>query len=148
MATLAIACAKAEGLDVVTDRHAEVLHRCLIEHEGNSIFESLVTPADDDMPEPQKPAAREIFEYIVSFACDLSSVHAENLAAMGKDREPIRTLMAQLGEHPEEIMAPIEARPSAQEAHQGRGEHHHGCLRAAGPGEHQPLFGSTFSGSD
>ena len=104
MATLAIACAKADGLDIVGDRRSEGLHRCLLEKDADAVYETwLGRKRKDRMPEPSGATGRELFEFMIGVACDVRALDAKKLARMGEDREPIRHLMDRLGKRAKHI---------------------------------------------
>lgn len=44
MATLAIAWATGEGLDIVSDQRSGLLHDCLISMKPNDIYETWINP--------------------------------------------------------------------------------------------------------
>jgi hypothetical protein len=100
MATIAIACAKGEGLDIVGDGRSGPLHDCLTGKQEKEVYDALIHPADrgDD---PQKPDAKELFDFLVYFACDVTKVAPESLASL--DREPIHKLMCALAKRAEHI---------------------------------------------
>jgi hypothetical protein len=102
MATLAVACAKGEGLDIVADPSSEGLHHCLAEQNADAVYDAWLGQ-EDHLADPRQPDARELFEFMVKIVCDVRDLDAEKLASMGADREPIRRLMAQLGEHAKAI---------------------------------------------
>jgi hypothetical protein len=102
MATLAIACAKSEGLDIVGDSRSEGLHKCLLEKDSHSVYETWLN-LDTRPPDPPAATGRELFEFLVGFACDVSNLQPSDLAAMRADREPIRKLMSRLNEHAKNI---------------------------------------------
>jgi hypothetical protein len=102
MATIAIACATGEGLDIVGDKRSGPLHDCLTGKQQKEVYDALLKP-HSHIADPQKPDARELFEFVVSIACDTTKLDAERLASM--DREPIRSLMRALAERAEDMAA-------------------------------------------
>src|SRR5262249_49759640 len=105
MATLAIACALDEGLDIVGDRRSGPLHECLTKKQPKDVYDTWLKPATADIPDPQKPHARELFEFVISVACDPSKLDAETLAKMGDNRKPIQRLVEELGKRAARMVA-------------------------------------------
>ena len=101
MATLAIACATGEGLDVVGDARSGQLHTCLVQKQAALAYDAWLKPHAD----PLKPSATELFGYVVSFACDTTKLDAEALSKMGANREPVRRLMKALTERAQSMSA-------------------------------------------
>jgi hypothetical protein len=104
MATLAIACAAGEGLDIVGDQRSGALHDCLVRRQLDDVYTAWLGPSDK-IPDPPQPTARELFEFVVTFACDTTKLDADALANMGENREPIRRLMSALAKRANEMEA-------------------------------------------
>jgi hypothetical protein len=93
MSTLAIAAATGESLDIVGDSRSGHLHECLLEQKADEIYNAWLHPPA--LPAaPKKPEGEDLFEFLVGFACNISAVTPDALAAL--DREPLRKLIAQL----------------------------------------------------
>lgn len=104
MSTLAIACAKGEGLSIITDDNSEPLHDCLVRQEGERVYETWVR-GDVNLPDPRKPTGPELFECLVTIACDTSKLDTQELAKMKSDREPLRRLLEKLDDRAKSIDA-------------------------------------------
>jgi len=97
MSTLAIAAATGEGLDVVGDNRSGKLHKCLLEKKEQEVYDYWLHPTPKPvLSPPQIPEPKEVFEYFVSFRCDVTDLTAESLASLKEDREPLRKLLEQL----------------------------------------------------
>ncbi|MBY5456424.1 hypothetical protein HFO89_08645 [Rhizobium leguminosarum] len=104
MSTLAIACAVGEGLDIVGDERSGLLHVCLTERRPEDVYNAWLN-SNGRLADPRKPNARELFEFVVTVACDTTRLTANALAKMGENREPIRRLMRALAERAEDMVA-------------------------------------------
>jgi hypothetical protein len=104
MATLAIACATGEGLDIVGDQRSGPLHDCLTSRRPEDVYDAWLKPMRG-IADPPQPDARELFEFVVSITCDTTKLDADGLAKMGENREPIRRLMRALGVRAKEMVA-------------------------------------------
>jgi hypothetical protein len=104
MATLAIACAMGEGLDIVGDQRLGPLHDCLTRKQPKDVYDAWLKPARNSIDPPQADA-QELFEFVVTVACDTTRLDAEALAQMGTDRGPIRNLMRALAERAKDMVA-------------------------------------------
>ena len=118
MATLAIACAMGEGLDIVGDSRSGPLHNCLISKQPEDVYDAWLNPATI-FPAPPQATPRELLEFVISIACDPSTLEANNLRELGKDREPIRRLMHALEERAKNMVA---MDPGKERAEQFRDE--------------------------
>lgn len=99
MATLAIACAQGEGLDIIGDQRSGPLHNCLVNRQPQQVYETWLRPGSSTIGEPPQPKARELFEFVITFACEgIEKLDAETLAKMGDDRVAIQRLMTALAE--------------------------------------------------
>lgn len=98
MSTLAIACATAEGLDIVSDERSRKLHDCLLERDQDAVFDSYLSlgQAEEPEPEPIEATGSEIFQFFISFACDTTTLDAKTLATMGANRQPLIAIMEEL----------------------------------------------------
>jgi predicted secreted Zn-dependent protease len=102
MSTLAIACATAEGLDIVSDERSRELHKCLLERNQDGVFEAYLgnapkvegKPGPD--PAPLQATGSEILQFVISVACDPTILDARKLATMGANRQPLNALMEEL----------------------------------------------------
>jgi hypothetical protein len=104
MSTLAIACATGEGLDIVGDKRSGPLHDCLAKKRIEDVYDTWLKPANA-ISDPIRPDARELFEFVVTFACDTTNLDVENLANMGSNREPIHRLMEALADRAKKMDA-------------------------------------------
>lgn len=104
MATLAIACAMGEGLDIVGDKRSGPLHDCLTRKQPKDVYDAWLKPASN-ISDPPQADARELFEFVVAIACDTTKLDAETLAKMGANRDPIRRLMHTLAERTKDMAA-------------------------------------------
>jgi hypothetical protein len=95
MSTLAIACAKDTGLDIVTD--SGNLHRCLIEQDEKGVFDAWIEGRDQVRSAPARRAKGDrLFELIVFQHCDPNKLTAERIAQLGDDRAAISALRTAL----------------------------------------------------
>jgi hypothetical protein len=104
MATIAVACAMGEGLDIVGDSRSGLLHDCLTRKQPKDVYDTWLKTAGGMAPPPQ-PYDRELFEFVVTVACDTTNLDIQKLAEMGENREPIRELMRALGERANNMVA-------------------------------------------
>jgi hypothetical protein len=104
MATLGIACALGEGLDVVGDERSGPLHECLTKKQPQEVYDTWLKPTNN-VADPRQADGRELFEFVVSIACDTTKLDIEDLASMGENREPIRRLMRALAERAKDMAA-------------------------------------------
>jgi hypothetical protein len=91
MSTLAIACAKDEGLDIVTDPTHRKLDRCLATKDANLVFDAWLSSIEPDV---QRSAATggQLLEIIVYQHCNPEKLTAQNLAALSEEREALAEL--------------------------------------------------------
>jgi hypothetical protein len=117
MSTLAIACAQDDGLDIVGDKRSGDLHRCLLEKELNSVYESWLG-LSTNMEPPQAATGEELMEFIVGMAGDLSTLSVDGLRDLADEREPIDALITALREEAAKIprMNPGQKRDDAFKA--------------------------------
>jgi hypothetical protein len=107
LATLALACAKREGLSLVTefpDIYGRTIHR-----SKEQIFRSslgLASEAEDEKPEEPRPA--DLVEFLVYQNCDVSKLTPENLLALNRDWEPIGAFREELEKIAADIPSEIE----------------------------------------
>jgi hypothetical protein len=95
MSILAIACAEGEGLDIVGDRRSGMLHSALIEKDSEAVYNAwLHAPAWPVPPAP--PTKEKMFEFLLGFQCDLGALTPESVAELGRNREPLKNLLAKL----------------------------------------------------
>lgn len=95
MASLAIACAEGQGLDIVGDARSGPLHDCLVKKRPEDVYDAWLKPKFD-IGKPRKPNAQELFELLITLRCDPRKLDAEALANIGADREPINHLIDEL----------------------------------------------------
>src|SRR5215510_5029228 len=95
MSTLAIACAQDDGLDIVGDERSGDLHRCLLEKELNSVYESWLG-IDTNMEPPPAASGEELMEFIVGMVGNPSKLSIDGLRSLAAEREPIDALIAEL----------------------------------------------------
>jgi hypothetical protein len=91
-------------LDIVGDQRSGALHDCLVRRQLDDVYTAWLGPSDK-IPDPPQPTARELFEFVVTFACDTTKLDADALANMGENREPIRRLMSALAKRANEMEA-------------------------------------------
>jgi hypothetical protein len=89
MSTLAIACAKDEGLDVVTDDKQKSLNYCLATRDMDSVYDMWVSQHGRKDPPANVKDGQRIMEIIVYEHCDPSKLTPENLARLSDDREAL-----------------------------------------------------------
>jgi hypothetical protein len=95
MSTLAIAAATGEGLDIVGDRRSGQLHDYLLEKKGDEIYDVWLHPPDLQAA-PRQPAAEDLFEFLVGFPCDPSTLTLKAITELREEREPLRELITRL----------------------------------------------------
>lgn len=110
MATIAVACAQAQGLAVVAeklskkDEDAEALHDCLITKDAEGVFDAVLHPERKFDKPPMGTTGQELFEFMLRFRCNLTAVSAKDLMKMtSQDRKPITDLVNALREHASKI---------------------------------------------
>ncbi|HYG29601.1 MAG TPA: hypothetical protein VD887_05230 [Allosphingosinicella sp.] len=113
MSTLAVACATASNLDIVTDQTSERLHECLLQKNQDAVFDAYLGD-EGDLPVPRSPDEHELFEVLLAFACDTSELDAQRLAEMGSDRAPIHLLKERLKEHAKSV-GPMDPGPERKQ---------------------------------
>jgi hypothetical protein len=91
MSTLAIACAKDEGLDIVTDQNQRQLDRCLATKSADSVFDAWLTREEGHIQNSAADGGR-LLEIIVYQHCNAEKLNAKNLAALSQEREPLAKL--------------------------------------------------------
>jgi len=88
LATLAFACAKNEGLSLVTEFpqiYGRTIHR-----SKEEILQSCLDPTPSTVKvDKQEPAQTNLFEFVVHQRCDVSKLTPETLLALNKDWEAI-----------------------------------------------------------
>jgi hypothetical protein len=101
MATIAVACAQHEGLDIVGDARSGELHQVLLEKDLDSIYDAWL---GNSMPEPPSPASEEdVFEFLIATTADVSQLTPDSLNAL--DREPLNALLDAIKREAKEIPA-------------------------------------------
>jgi hypothetical protein len=89
LATLALACAKNEGLSLVTEFpqiYGRTIHR-----SKEEIFQSCLDLAPNDKMVKHEPAPANLVDFVVHQRCDVSKLTPENLLALNKDWEAVGT---------------------------------------------------------
>ena len=104
MSTLAIACAKGEGLDIVGDERSGQLRQCLLKQDLDDVYDTWLK-SELKMDDPRSPSAKELFEFILGIPGDLSDLTTDKVIALNKEREPIDKLFGTLRKHAAKIPA-------------------------------------------
>jgi hypothetical protein len=125
MATLGVACATGEGLDVVGDERSGAPHDCLTRKELKDVYSAWLGN-DPELAAPPAVRAEGLFEMVVTIACDITQLDARTISRMNEDREPIRRLMSALAERARH-MAPMDPGKERDEQFQAEA---HGILKA------------------
>jgi hypothetical protein len=68
------------------------------------VYDAWLKPASA-ISDAIQPDARELFEFVVTFACDTTKLDAKNLAKMGSNREPLHRLMEALADRAKKMDA-------------------------------------------
>jgi hypothetical protein len=89
MATIAVACAQHEGLDIVGDARSGPLHQALLDKDIDSIYDTWL--GEGAMAAPMPPSPEETFEFLIATVADVSELTPEALVAL--DREPLTALL-------------------------------------------------------
>lgn len=99
MATLAIACAETDGLDIVGDERSGALHRCLMEKKLDDVYEAWLSLEEKHMTPPAPATGEELMEFILGLPSEKSSLEQltpERLYALTEERGQINKLMVEL----------------------------------------------------
>ena len=96
MATLALAVAQTDGLDIVGDARSGPLHPSLLRHEADKIYDAWLHPGL--MSPPEHATGEQVFEVFIRMRGNVQNLTAEQLRHLGADREPIQRLRARLAE--------------------------------------------------
>jgi hypothetical protein len=83
LSTLAFACAKSEGLSLVTEFpkiYGRTIHR-----SKEEIFDSLLNIAPEHRTSTQVSVPESLVEFVIHHRCDASKLTPENLVALNKD---------------------------------------------------------------
>jgi hypothetical protein len=108
MSTLAIACAQADGLDIVGDERSGSLHECLLTKKLDSVYEAWLSTKDQNIPSPAPVKGEQLMEFILGVASDRSSLDEltpERIYALTEERKQINNLMVELRNHAAVIKA-------------------------------------------
>jgi hypothetical protein len=97
MSTIAVACAKGEGLDIVGDERSGQLHECLLEKNSKRVYDAWLNPTELNDPKPA--TGEELVEFILGIAGDLSVLSIEKIHQISAEREPINALLKAVREH-------------------------------------------------
>jgi hypothetical protein len=95
MSTVAIACAKDEGMDIVTDEGERKLSNCLATQDADGVYDAWLHPKEP-AGKDRGANAQQILEIIVYQHCDPSKVTAETLSRLSSEREAIAALHDEL----------------------------------------------------
>jgi hypothetical protein len=87
MSTLALACAREQGMRVVTE--FPELYAKTIQHSPNDIFESVTARSPRQLRLPLQRKGERLAETIVYRRCDLSKLDTESLAILSKEHEAL-----------------------------------------------------------
>ena len=96
MSTLAIACAKDEGFDIVAESGR--VHRCLANHDDLGAYKEFTQSNPRADRTPSVSDGGKMFELIVFQKCDASRLTPELLGELSADRDAIEDLKAALEE--------------------------------------------------
>jgi hypothetical protein len=89
MATIAVACAQHEGLDIVGDARSGPLHQALLDKDIESIYDTWLGEGAMAAPLPTSP--EEVFEFLIATVADVSELSPQALIDL--DREPLTALL-------------------------------------------------------
>jgi hypothetical protein len=116
MSTVAIACAKDEGLDIVTEESQSKLSHCLAMKDINAVNSSWIHAARPVATGRAKTATgRHLLEIIVYQHCDPSKLTADNLSKLSHEREALAALHEDLQKLASQIPDDIESDKNLQE---------------------------------
>jgi hypothetical protein len=104
MSTLAVACAQADGLDIVGDERSGELHRCLVEKDLKSIYDTWLCEKTM-LDAPKEATGEELMDFVLGFKVDVSKLTPQRLREIAAEREPIDKLLVALREHAAKIPA-------------------------------------------
>ena len=102
MSTLAIACAKGEGLDIVGDGRSGSIRQCLLERDLDSVYETWLQ-SDSHLDDPKPVKSEQMFEFLLCFTGNMSRLTAHDLIALNQERESIDKLLRTLRDHASRI---------------------------------------------
>ena len=94
MSTLAIACARDEGFDIVAENGR--IHRCLANHDDLGAYKEFTRPQSKPTKKLSLPDGDKMFEIIVFQRCDASKLTPEVLGKLSADRQAIEDLKSAL----------------------------------------------------
>lgn len=95
MSTLAIACAMGDDLDIVGDYRSGALHRCLLQKDYESVYDTWLGNELRIEPPPEV-TDKELMDIIVGVPADLPSLTPEFLYQFRDDREPLEKFISAL----------------------------------------------------
>lgn len=101
MATLAIACAQDNGLDIVGDGRSGPLHQCLLERALDQVYDTWLSVEEQPLTAPAPVTGESLFEYIIGIPKDrsgLSALTPEIIYELSEERAQINRLMKKLRE--------------------------------------------------
>ena len=96
MSTVAIACAKDEGLDIVTEENQSTLSNCLATKDADAVFETWLSTRQTKVSEKRPVTGQHLLEIIVYQHCDPSKLTAENLERLSGERGTLAKLHGNL----------------------------------------------------
>ncbi len=99
MATLAIACAQASGLDIVGDKRSGELHKCLLEKELDKVYDTWLTLEEISGDSPVQASGEQLMELILGIPSETSNLNKltlEKLYDLSEERDQINKLMMEL----------------------------------------------------
>jgi hypothetical protein len=94
MSTLAIACAKDEGFNIVSENGR--VHRCLANHDDLGAYKEFTRPQAERPEKISMPDGDKLFEILVFQRCDASKLTPEVLGKLSAERQAIEELKAAL----------------------------------------------------
>ncbi|PCE34427.1 hypothetical protein [Burkholderia ubonensis] len=97
LGTIAVACARDEGFDIVAnsdDAPSRKLNQCIAMDTATAVYDAIVRGKVSGQHEQLSDTA--VLEVIAHFHCDVSKLSAENLIALADEREALSNLKAEL----------------------------------------------------
>jgi hypothetical protein len=89
MATLATACATADGLTIVGDARSGPLHRCIVEKDTDAIYATWLRKPRPAEVLPARATGDGIFGCLINLHCDLSRLQAKDILSLADEREAL-----------------------------------------------------------
>lgn len=119
MATLAIACAQASGLDIVGDKRSGELHKYLLEQELDKVYDTWLSLNETIEPPPAAASGEVLMEFVLGIAnqtSNLNELTPEKIYALSEERKQINKLMEVLRSKAAEIR-PVDNWKAKEEAY-------------------------------